>query len=205
MSMIQPCREWGFLNNRINWISRPPFWLRLLYPSVLWRAKVTEKRVFLTFDDGPVPGITPWVIDRLKDYGARASFLCVGDNIRKYPAVFERLKTDGIETGCHTFSHKPAHQMGLKTFLKDIDKGLGFHNEVTWFRPPHGVLFPWWVGAIESRGLKIVMWDLLSRDYDGTLSPSEVADNVIRHLRPGSVIVFHDSLKAWPNLKEALP
>jgi peptidoglycan/xylan/chitin deacetylase (PgdA/CDA1 family) len=186
-------------------IVKPPIWIRLFFPTALWRKKTTEKQVFLTFDDGPVPGITPWVTDQLKIAGARATFFCVGDNVRKYPGVFERLKNEGFPVGCHGYVHQPGHLLGLRSFLKDIDKGLEHCGPVDWFRPPHGILFPWWVPFIQKKGLKVAMWDVLSRDYDRSLTPEEVAANVLRNIRPGSVIVFHDSLKAWPNLKTALP
>ncbi len=189
----------------MGWITKPPVFLRLLYPGVLWQANVSEKKVFLTFDDGPVPGVTPWVIERLKEYGAIATFFCVGDNIRKYPGTYARLKQEGMETACHSFSHMPGHRIGKSAFLGDIDKGMEHNSGATWFRPPHGLLWPWWVGSIRKKGLNIAMWDILSRDYDRSLNPFQVAQNVIHNVRPGSVIVFHDSLKAWPNIKEALP
>lgn len=186
-------------------IVKPPAWIRLLFPAALWREKTNEKRVFLTFDDGPVPGITPWVTDLLKSAGATGTFFCVGDNVRKYPGVFERLREEGFSVGCHGYSHQPGHRLGLRNYLKDIDKGLKHCGPVDWFRPPHGILFPWWVPLIQKKGLRVAMWDVLSCDYDRSLSPEEVTENVLRNIRPGSVIVFHDSLKAWPNLKVALP
>lgn len=202
------CSRWGFLNDRYDFIVKPPQWLRNLYPSVLWRAESDkkDKRVFLTFDDGPVPGITSWVVECLKSYEARATFFCVGDNIRKYPSAFMRLKEEKeMETGCHSFSHKPGHRMGKKKFLKDLDKGLEYMPETRWFRPPHGSMYPWWIKDIRRRGIEVVMWDVLSRDYDRSVGPGRVLRNVTANVRPGSVIVFHDSLRAWPNLKVSLP
>ncbi len=186
-------------------IVKPPLWLRLFFPSAVWREKITEKRVFLTFDDGPVPGITPWVTDQLKSAGARATFFCVGDNVRKYPRVFEKVKRDGFHIGCHGYTHQPGYRLGLRNYLKDIDKGLKYCGTVEWFRPPHGILFPWWMPFIHRKGLNVAMWDVLSCDYDRALTPEEVTNNVLENVRPGSVIVFHDSLKAWPNLKVVLP
>jgi peptidoglycan/xylan/chitin deacetylase (PgdA/CDA1 family) len=186
-------------------IVKPPMWIRLFFSAALWREKTNEKRVFLTFDDGPVPGVTPWVADQLKDAGARATFFCVGDNVRKYPGVFERLKKENFAVGCHGYVHQPGHRMGLRNYLKDIDESLKYCGPVNWFRPPHGILFPWWIPLIQRKGLKVVMWDILSCDYDRSLSPEEVVNNVLLNIRPGSIVVFHDSLKAWPNLKAALP
>lgn len=179
--------------------------MRWLFRGAIWREKTVEKRVFLTFDDGPVPGITPWVIEQLKEAGAKATFFCIGDNVRKYQGVFDNLKKEGFGIGCHGFLHKPGHKVGFKTYLKDIDKGLEYCGPVQWFRPPHGIIFPWWIPAISRKGLHVVLWDVLSCDYDRSLLPQEVTANVLRNIRPGSIIVFHDSLKAWPNLKVALP
>jgi peptidoglycan/xylan/chitin deacetylase (PgdA/CDA1 family) len=184
---------------------RPPAWVRLFFPAAVWRDKTCENRVYLTFDDGPVPGITPWVTEQLKLADAKATFFCVGDNIRKYPGVFERLRNEGFSMGCHGYSHRPGHKMGMRKYMNDLDEGLKYCGPVDWFRPPHGVLFPWWIPVIQKRGLKVVMWDVLSCDYDRSLTPQDVINNVLRNIRPGSVIVFHDSLKAWPNLKIALP
>jgi len=144
-------------------------------------------------------------MEQLKGSGATATFFCVGDNIRKYPGVFASLIDKGYETGAHTFSHMPAYRLGLKGFLADLDRGLKLHQEVQWFRPPHGILWPWWNSSLKKRGLRIAMWDVMSGDYDRSLTPRQVTNNVLRNIRPGSVVVFHDSLKAWPNLKEALP
>lgn len=184
---------------------KPPLWLRWFFPGVLWRQNTKEKRVFLTFDDGPVPGVTPWVIEQLKIADAKATFFCIGDNIRKYPGVFDNLRQEGFETGTHGYAHQPGHKTGRKGYFKDIDRGLEYCGQVNWFRPPHGIIFPWWVPGIRKKKLQVVLWDVLSCDYDRKLSPAEVTDNVLSNVRPGSVIVFHDSLKAWPNLKIALP
>ncbi|PWE00422.1 polysaccharide deacetylase family protein [Marinilabilia rubra] len=189
----------------MNWITKPPLLLRLFYPSVLWRCKTSKKEVFLTFDDGPVPGVTPWVLDILTNYGACGTFFCVGDNIRKYPGVFSQLVNSGNEAATHGFSHKPGNRLGIESYLKDIDLGLQYNAKARWFRPPHGFIYPWWVSHIRAKGVGIAMWDVLSGDYDRNLSPDKVIQNVIKHIRPGSLIVFHDSLKAWPNLKIALP
>lgn len=189
----------------MNWITKPPLLLRLFYPSVLWRVKTCRKEVFLTFDDGPVPGITPWVLNWLDRYEACGTFFCVGDNIRKYPAIYQQLLDSGNEAGSHGFSHKPGNKLGFEAYLKDIDLGLEVNSKARWFRPPHGIIWPWWVSAIRKKGIDIAMWDVLSRDYDRSFTPDWVKDNVLKNLRPGSVVVFHDSLKAWPNLKEALP
>ncbi|MFW6389013.1 MAG: polysaccharide deacetylase family protein [Marinilabiliaceae bacterium] len=205
---MQICKRAGFFNSRPGLIVKPPALLRAFYPDVLWRVdlKKDDKRVFLTFDDGPVPGVTPWVIDQLKKWDAVAAFFCVGDNVRKYPAVYEQLKNEqNTETGCHGFSHFHGHRKGRQEFLNDLEKALTLMPEVRWFRPPHGSMWPWWTSDVRHRGLNVVMWDVLSKDYDRNLTRGQVVSHVTDNIEPGSVIVFHDSLKAWPNLKVVLP
>jgi len=202
------CKKPVFFNSLSGLIVKPPPLVRAFYPDVTWRVglKEDDKRVYLTFDDGPVPGVTPWVLDQLKEWNAFATFFCVGDNVRKYPAVYEQLEKDkNVETGCHGFSHFSGHRAGKQKFLADLDEALTFLPDVCWFRPPHGSMWPWWTKAVRRRGLNVVMWDVLSQDYDRSLSPGQVVDHVTENIQPGSVVVFHDSLKAWPNLKEVLP
>jgi len=204
--MKPACKRRAFLNRRSEWMTQPPLFLRRLFPKkVLWRANVNGKRIFLTFDDGPVPGITPWVIDQLRKYEFRATFFCVGDNVRKYPKIFLQLKQAGFETAIHGFHHKPAHRLTGVEFDAELSRSTELNSHASWYRPPHGILFPWRVSMIGKYGLNIAMWDVLSQDYDRNLKPDAIIDNVLSHVRPGSLIVFHDSLKAWPNLKEALP
>lgn len=183
----------------------PPEWLRGLLPGALWRVSTLEKRVYLTFDDGPVPGITPWVLEQLQNFGFKATFFCVADNVRKYPRVFSLLQKAGMEVGTHTYSHQPGYKMSLKAYLKDIEKASTYLPGTSLFRPPHGIIRPWWLPVLKKHFKQVVMWDVLSRDYDRSLTPKMVADGVLRSIRPGSIVVFHDSLKAWPNLKTALP
>ena len=206
MNTIPACKKRDSLSRISFWITKPPHFLRSVFPAtVVWRVPVDDRRVFLTFDDGPVPGVTPWVINRLKQYNALATFFCVGDNVRKYPGVFSKLQSTDHETGIHGFLHKPAHKLSRRDFYDDIRKSLELNPYARWYRPPHGLLLPWRVSRIRKMGLQTAMWDILSRDYDRSLSPEDVINNVLSNIRPGAIIVFHDSLKAWPNLKTALP
>jgi peptidoglycan/xylan/chitin deacetylase (PgdA/CDA1 family) len=177
----------------------------MCFNAALWRADTSEKKVFLTFDDGPVPGVTPWVIEQLEQYGFKGTFFCVGDNIRKYPRIFQLLNDAGMAVGNHTFSHVPGSRLSLGAYLKDVERAQEYCGGSPLFRPPHGLIWPWWMPALKKRFSEVVFWDILSRDYDRSLSPQLVIDGVIENIRPGSIIVFHDSLKAWPNLKFALP
>lgn len=194
------------MNSLSDNIVQPPLMVRRLFQKdIVWRAEVNERKVFLTFDDGPVPGITPWVLKLLGKYDIKATFFCVGDNVRKYPRIYTQLQGEGHETAIHGFFHKPAHKMNKYEFEEDLNRSLELNSSARWYRPPHGIIFPWWVPIIKKYHLNIAMWDVLSRDYDRSLNPEIVTHNVLSKMRQGSLIVFHDSLKAWPNLKEALP
>lgn len=183
---------------------QPPGWLKLFYPAAFWRGSASEKVVYLTFDDGPIPEVTPWVVDLLHHKGIQATFFCVGENVARYPHLLHHLLDSGHLVGNHTFHHVPAWRLSFSEYLNEIEMAQKLiHTHL--FRPPHGKLWPWQMPALMRRFRKIVMWDVLTKDYDRRLSPDEVVDNVVKYVRPGSVIVFHDSLKAWPNLQEALP
>jgi len=190
--------------NKSRWTIQPPLLIRKLYPNVLWRKTTDEKVVYLTFDDGPIPEITPWVVDTIKSYGAKATFFCVADNVRKHPEIFKMLSNDFCEIGNHTYSHEPVSKVGIDNYLKDIAKSVRYIKS-SLFRPPHGVIYPWHIRKIENYFSKIVCWDVLSMDYRNDLKALDVFNNVKKYVRPGSIIVFHDSVKAWDRLKEALP
>lgn len=205
LNIRQDFNDLDFLSSIINkWQTRPPLLLRMAFPGTTWRLPVKEKKVFLTFDDGPIPEVTPWVLNCLEEHGDVATFFCVGDNIRKHPGVFSLLKESGMAVGNHTFSHKQAWFSKKDDYFKDVDR-FGDYFSAKLFRPPHGQIFPWWGKYLKKRFSAVVMWDILTRDYDKRLSATDVVDNVKNNLRPGSIIVFHDSLKSWPRLKEALP
>lgn len=187
-----------------SWKVKPPLVFRWLFPSTVWRIPVNSKRVFITFDDGPIPEVTPWVVDKLRQYGAKATFFCVGDNVQKHPNVFGLLADSDMAVGNHTFYHSKAWSVSLKEYHKSIDMCTSLVNS-NLFRPPHGQLFPWMIPALRRKFSKIIMWDILSMDYDASLTADDVFNNVVTYVKPGSVIVFHDSLKAWPRLENALP
>ncbi len=186
-------------------IEQPPFLYRVLYPKALWRVKIPhQKTVYLTFDDGPIPEVTPWVLDVLDRYDAKATFFCVGDNVRKYPYLFEDILHSGHQVGNHTFHHLQGWLTRSKKFLDDSNEADRLIGS-TLFRPPHGhMIFPQPL-LLKKNGYKIVMWDVVTRDYNAKLSPGQVLENVKKYTRDGSIIVFHDSLKAERNMKYALP
>ncbi len=163
----------------------------------------SEKAVYLTFDDGPIPEATPFILDTLREFGIRATFFMVGDNVRKYPELFERIVAEGHQVGNHTFNHLGAFKHWVSTYLINTQKA----NELIHahlFRPPHG-LMRWSEYYWLKKNYKIVMWDLVTRDYSKWLSAEDVLNNVKRYARNGSIITFHDSLKSIDKLRYALP
>lgn len=185
-------------------IEQPPLAYRLLFPEAIWRIKHKGRKVvFLTFDDGPIPQVTPWVLDLLDAHGIKATFFLVGDNVRRSPELFEEIKRRGHSWGNHTMHHLQGMKVGTVRYMRDLteaDRLIGS----TLFRPPHGLL-RWSQAAGIKNHYNIVMYDLVTRDYSKKLNPEQVLENVKRYTRNGSIIVFHDSLKAERNLREALP
>ena len=194
-------------------IEQPPTAFRRLYPGALWRMDTDEHTVYLTFDDGPDPVVTPWVLSLLEEYDARATFFMVGDNIRKHPETFRMVAERGHRIGNHTFNHirgfsrayfrstaymanaEEAHRLMLQA-LADVDGALPL--EPLLFRPPHGHM-GWGQYYKLKQRYRIVMWDLVTRDYSRRLRPPQVLSNVLRYARNGSIITFHDSQKSWNN------
>lgn len=185
-------------------IEQPPLLYRILFPEAVWRIKHKKRRVvYLTFDDGPVPEVTPWVLDTLDHYGVKATFFMVGDNVARNPQLFDEIKRRGHGYGNHTMNHL----QGMKTTLADYIHNIDQANELidsSLFRPPHGLMKWSQARAIKER-YNIIMYDLVTRDYSRQMNGEEVLANVRRYVRNGSIIVFHDSLKAEKNLRYALP
>lgn len=183
---------------------RPPKFIRRLFPSLIWEIAPDDRRgVYLTFDDGPTPGVTEWVLDTLERYGARATFFVLGKNVEANPDLFERIVSAGHRVGNHTYSHQKGWDVPLERYVEDVDFADDFIHS-TLFRPPYARITPSQARALSAR-YKIVMWDVLSRDYSRSLSPRACLKNVTSHLRPGTIVVFHDSEKSFRNLRYALP
>lgn len=185
-------------------IEQPPLAYRLLFPEALWRIKHKGRRVvYLTFDDGPVPQVTPWVLDTLDRYGVKATFFLVGDNVRRSPALLDEIKRRGHSWGNHTMHHLQGMKVTSLRYMRDITEADTIIGSPL-FRPPHGLL-RWRQAAAIKDHYNIVMYDLVTRDYSRKLTGRQVLDNVKRYARNGSIIVFHDSLKAEKNMRYALP
>lgn len=186
------------------WIEQPPLLYRLLFPEAVWRIKKRKRKVaYLTFDDGPIPEVTPWVLDTLDRYGVKATFFFVGDNVRKYPELYEEVKRRGHSYGNHTMHHLQGFKTPRIRYMRDITEADDLIDS-SLFRPPHGLL-RWSQAKAIKKHYNIVMYDLVTRDYSIKMTPDVVFRNVRRYARNGSIIVFHDSLKAERNMKEVLP
>ncbi|MFT6969936.1 MAG: peptidoglycan/xylan/chitin deacetylase (PgdA/CDA1 family) [Roseivirga sp.] len=187
-------------------LHKTPLLLQWLYPNLVWKMKTDAKIIYLTFDDGPIPEVTPWVLNTLDKFNAKATFFCVGDNIKKYPEVFKQVVSKGHSIGNHTFSHlngwKTERTVYLKDFLSCEQELRNKEMTSNLFRPPYGRITPKQIGQLKSR--QIIMWDVLSGDFSNKIQPEQVLANSIKYSSEGSIIVFHDSLKAFKNLKYTL-
>lgn len=180
-------------------LARIPLLGRLLFGDAVFRVKDgRDKNVYLTFDDGPIPEATPLVLDILKKYGTKATFFCVGENVVKHPQIFERIISEGHIVGNHTFNHLNGWKTDDKTYFENIEKCSKTMNSVL-FRPPYGRIKLSQYNNVKKKH-KVVLWDVLSMDYDVRLSAEECFGIVKKNTRPGSVIVFHDSVKAAPKI-----
>ncbi len=210
-----------------------PRFIQRLYPERIWAFSRSSNSVFLTFDDGPIPEVTPWVLDELKKYNAKATFFCIGENVQKHPEIFRRILSEGHSVGNHTFNHLKGTKTETSEYVENVEKAerqmmeVGrrlpedgcrkiedstidnqqskIENRKSLFRPPYGKITSKQAKILQQKGFKIVMWDVLSYDFDATVSEEKCLQNVLQNIKPGSLVVFHDSLKAEKNLRYVLP
>jgi peptidoglycan/xylan/chitin deacetylase (PgdA/CDA1 family) len=190
-----------------------PRFIQRLYPERIWVFSRSSNSVFLTFDDGPIPEVTPWVLDELKKHNAKATFFCIGENVQKHPEVFQRILYEGHSVGNHTFNHLNGWKTATSEYIENIEKAkkqmhnseFKIQNSRLLFRPPYGKITSKQAKTLQKKGFKIVMWDIISYDYDTNVSEEKCLQNVLKNIRSGSVVVFHDSLKAEKNLRYVLP
>ena len=184
-------------------IEQPAIYLRWLYPNALWRMNRHERSVYLTFDDGPIPEATPFILETLARYDIRATFFMVGDNVRKHPELYQQIVDAGHQVGNHTHNHIGGLSHTIKEYSYNVEKANAYIKSHL-FRPPHGWMrlatYAWL-----SRRYKVVMWDLVTRDYSKWMTAQGVVNNIKRYARNGSIITFHDSLKSIDKLRTALP
>jgi peptidoglycan/xylan/chitin deacetylase (PgdA/CDA1 family) len=183
----------------MNLIQQPPFMLRWAYPGAVWRLNKISKTVYLTFDDGPIPDVTPWVLEVLKQENVKATFFCVGENVEKHLEIYNAILKDGHRVGNHSFHHIRGRLFKLNDYLEDVQKAADFISS-NLFRPPYGSLTIGQYNALK-KNYKIIFWDVLTEDYNQDKTPEDCLNNVKKFTRNGSVIVFHDSIKAAERLR----
>lgn len=191
---------------------KTPWLLKKLYPGCTWHIASREKIIFLTFDDGPHPTATPYVLDTLQQYQAKATFFCIGKNVVEYPDIYRRILDEGHRTGNHTHNHFNGWKVKNEQYINNILEA-GKYIDSNLFRPPYGRITQFQVKLLtgmashtgSNRSFRIIMWDVLSGDFDLDLSAENCSLNVINKTRPGSIVVFHDSEKAFPRMQKALP
>jgi peptidoglycan/xylan/chitin deacetylase (PgdA/CDA1 family) len=182
---------------------RPPSFLRWIYPNAVWNLPSEQKVVYLTFDDGPTPFVTEKVLELLEEYQAKATFFCIGKNIERHPELFNLVKEKGHHIGSHTYSHLNGWKSKPTDYLNDYQKGRDLARS-NLFRPPYGRILLNPLQTIQKQD-KVIMWDILSKDYNEAILPKTILNNVLNNLKPGSIIVFHDSEKAKKNVLAVLP
>lgn len=190
----------------MSYLAKSPFWLKWLYPQLIWHKNRRDKYVYITFDDGPIPVVTPFVLNTLKSYNAKATFFCIGDNVSKYPDLYQTILSNGHTVGNHTFNHLKGWSSSKEDYLLNIEKCASVVSS-NLFRPPYGRITKAQIKGIQTQfpDYKIIMWDVLSGDFDPDITVEKCLNNVLTNVRNGSIIVFHDSIKAFPRLEHVLP
>ena len=186
------------------------YFVKKIFPNYVWDIPNNENKVYLTFDDGPTPKITEWTLDQLKKHDAKATFFCIGNNIDKYPEIFKKVLEEGHAIGNHTFNHLKGWETGTEEYIENVLKCNESISKLNTehcklFRPPYGKIKLAQSKILRKQGYKIIMWDIISFDFDARISKEKCLENVLKNVQSGSVIVFHDSVKADQNLKYALP
>ena len=203
---------------KLRWI-KTNWLIKKIFSNYIWDLSNNDNKIYLTFDDGPTPEITEWTLNQLHKYNAKATFFCIGDNVRKYPEIFKQVLENNHAIGNHTFNHLNGWKSANEIYLKNVE--LCFNDcsvispevsgqysaksDCQLFRPPFGKIKPSQSKQLRASGYKIIMWDVLSEDYNASISKEKCLENVINNMQSGSIIVFHDSIKAFSNLEYTLP
>jgi peptidoglycan/xylan/chitin deacetylase (PgdA/CDA1 family) len=188
------------------YLIKTPWWLRALYPKLVWRLPGKEKLIYLSFDDGPHPVATLFALEELKKYNAKASFFCIGKNVLEHPGIYDRILQEGHSVGNHTFNHVNGWKTSDAVYNEEIQKASQLIKS-SLFRPPYGRIKRSQLKQLQTKDqrLQTVMWDVLSADFDTRLTPEACLGYVLYHTRPGSIVLLHDSEKAWPRMQYILP
>jgi peptidoglycan-N-acetylglucosamine deacetylase len=194
----------------MNFWTKPKLFIKKFFHNYIWHITNKKNKVFLTFDDGPTPIITEWTLDQLKKHNAKATFFCLGNNIEKHPEIVKRILSEGHSIGNHSFDHPNGWSTSTSKYVENAlqceEKLNKFNiNNSKLFRPPYGRLKPTQSKALRLLGYKIIMWDILSGDYNIKITPEKCLKNVIDNIESGSIIIFHDSKKAFRNMEYTLP
>jgi peptidoglycan/xylan/chitin deacetylase (PgdA/CDA1 family) len=193
---------------------RIPSFIQRVFPKYLWSKSMDEEVIYLTFDDGPTPEITPWVLNLLEQYNAKATFFCIGKNLRQHPVLVRQIVEQQHKIGNHSFSHLKGWQTKSKNYINDILQAAEIIQSTTnntainqklLFRPPYGQITKTQANVLIDKGFTIVLWDILTGDFDPNLNPEKSLKKTLKNTKPGSIVVFHDSLKAKKNLQYILP
>jgi peptidoglycan/xylan/chitin deacetylase (PgdA/CDA1 family) len=188
------------------YLVKTPWLLKKLYPSLIWDMNSTSRCIYLTFDDGPIPIVTPFVLNILKQYNAKATFFCIGENVNKHPDIFEQVKDEGHAIGNHTYNHLKGWETADETYLDNFLQADKLLNSKL-FRPPYGRAKISQVKLLKGAkpGLEFIMWNILSADFDINVTPQQCLDIVLKNTKNGDIVLFHDSLKAKERIEYALP
>ncbi|MBV8255156.1 MAG: polysaccharide deacetylase family protein [Chitinophaga sp.] len=188
------------------YLTKTPGIIKAIYSSCIWDMPASTNAVYLTFDDGPHPEATPFVLDQLKKYGAKGTFFCIGKNVIAYPEIYQRILEEGHSIGNHTHNHLNGWKTSTEKYMENVMQAREYINSPL-FRPPYGRITPFQIRMLKRQipGAKIIMWDLLSGDFDTDINGEACVQNVVFKLKPGAIVVFHDSTKAWERLSYALP
>ena len=191
---------------RDRYLVKTPWWMKKLYPGCVWDMPVKEKTLYLSFDDGPHPAITPFVLQQLKKYNAKATFFCIGENVARYPGIFQQVIDEGHAVGNHTFHHINGWKATDQEYIDDIKKADEYINSRL-FRPPYGRIKKSQLNRLKQgeNKISVIMWNVLAGDWDIDLEPEKCYQRVKRNILPGDIIVFHDSDKAWDRMSYCLP
>jgi peptidoglycan/xylan/chitin deacetylase (PgdA/CDA1 family) len=184
--------------------ARIPYWIKWIYPSFIWQMPAIENTLYLTFDDGPHPTITPLVLNLLAQYNAKATFFCIGDRVKRYPEIIERIVAEGHSIGNHTQHHLNGWNNSNSVYIEDVHQASSLIAS-TLFRPPYGRIKRKQAKILELEGYKVIMWTILSADYDHSLNKEECASRVTSHIDNGNIYLFHDSDKGEERMLYALP